>query len=165
MAGVRIGVGGVVEFELSPPVEFILAQTGAFQEELLNFERLWERFVPLMSQFEQQRFDTEGFGEWPQLAESTVQWKDAHGYGDLGILVRTGALRDSLVDPEQAATVEPASLVWGTDVDYAQWHQDGTDRMPQRKVLDISIDQRRDLEIATVNYVNEAARVAFERTG
>jgi phage gpG-like protein len=146
-----------------PPLAFISRQYGDFNDELQDLHPLWERFIPLMEQFETERFSSDGFGEWEPLAESTLRQKEAHGY-PLDPLVRTGALLASLTDPGQAADVSDDRMTWGTDVDYAHFHQDGgttPGRPPQRKVLDISVSQRRELQQAVIQYVNEAAARAF----
>lgn len=152
--------GGGVRIVLEPPVEFILRQTGAFRRQLEDLDPLWEMFKPILTDIEEQQFDTEGHGGWPPLAESTMRYRDSQP-----ILQQTGALKASLVDPAQAAQTGPMQMIWGTDVAYAHWHQDGgtiAGRPPQRKVLDIRTEDRRKLERAMVTWIN---RVAAETVG
>lgn len=158
---VRGGQGGGIHLTISPPVDFILRQTGAFRRGLDDFRRLWDRVKPVMAEIEQERWDNEGPG-WAGLAASTVEQKLRHGW-PLDILVRTGELRDSLVDPGQAAREYGRSLVWETDVPYAGFHQEGTDRMPARPVIDLDADDRRRLEREVVGWVNDVARHTWGR--
>jgi hypothetical protein len=76
--------------------------------------------------------------------------------------VETGDLRSSLVDPGRAATRHGDSFEWGTDVDFAHWHQEGGSiegRPPQRQLIPdpFPLDERRKFEREMVNYVNAAA--------
>lgn len=150
-----------VEMRLEPPVSFILRQSGRFRHELENLVPLWMRFESVLDQIEEEQFDTHGHGAWPGLAESTLEQKSRHGY-PLDPLVRTGALKESF----HALALGAQQFVYGTDVPYAHWHQDGgyvAGRPPQRKVIDITVDQRRRLEVEMVGYVNVAAAETFGR--
>lgn len=157
-------VSGGVTIELRPPLEFILRQTGAFRRRLLNLEPLWRRFSDEMEQIEQQWFDTEGEQSWPALAESTLRSKARRGFPSQ-ILVATGDLRDSLTDPARAATTTRLTMEWGTDVFYAQYHQDGTDKMPAREVIPepFPVEYRRRLEREMVTWINEVSWATFGR--
>lgn len=164
MARAVVRAGGVVSLELSPPLEFIEAQTGEFQRELTDFTGLWERFADTLEDVEHERFATEGFGEWPPLAPSTIREKTRLGF-PVTPLVRTGALEESLTKRELAMRLTPQSMSWGTDVPYAKYHQGWQDegvptdegRPPVRKVLDIRLEDRRRLEASMVGWINEVA--------
>lgn len=154
-----VSTSGVVSIDLSPPLEFIESQMGEFQRELLDFTGLWERFADTIEEVEHERFVTEGFGEWPPLAPSTVREKTRLGF-PLTPLVRHGNLERSLTKREEAMRLTPQSMSWGTDVEYAHYHQDGGStpgRPPQRKVLDIRVEDRRRLEASMVSWINEVA--------
>lgn len=151
-----------VHVELKPPVPFILRQTGAFRRALDHLEPLWNRFKPILGQIEAEQFATRGHGAWPGLAASTLAQKAAHGYPS-DPLVRTGDLRASLVNPGMAAETSGDTLIYGTDVDYAGYHQDGTSKMPARKVIDLRADDRRRLEQETVAWIDDVARDTFGR--
>lgn len=158
--------GGGVEIVLRPPLEFILRQSGAFRRALLVLTPLWERFEREMSAIEAERFDSEGYGEWPPLAESTISDRARRGFAAGPILQRTRTLRDSLVDPARASRTTPRTMTWGTDVDYAIFHQDGGStpgRPPRRTVLDLRVQDRRRLETQMVSWVNEIAARTWGR--
>lgn len=147
-----------VEVRLEPPVSFILKQTGAFRHHLEDLVPLWELFEHTMDEITAEQFDTQGHGAWPGLAESTIQEKSAKGF-PLDPLIRTGTLRDSF----ESLAKGPQSFIYGTNVGYAGYHQDGTPRMPQRKVIDIRTEDRQKLERDMVLYVNAAAAETFGR--
>jgi phage gpG-like protein len=181
-----VRTSGVVSLELSPPLEFIEAQFGEFGRELLDFTGLWERFADTLEDVERDRFVTEGHGDWPPLAPSTLRDKTAHGF-PVDILVRTGKLKESLTNREIAMRMTPQSMSWGTDVPYARYHQEGGQRVvtrrrtvteqhegkgyqysrevsmredghpPQRKLIDIRVEDRRRLEASMVGWINEVA--------
>lgn len=155
-------MAGAVSIRLEPPISFIARQSGAFRRELENLTPLWDRFEVELSAIETERFDTRGYGEWPALAASTLAQKAAHGF-PLDPLIRTGTLRDSLTNPMQAGTKGPQQFVWGTSVPYAKYHQDGTDKMPQRKVLEIRTEDRRRLEHEMVSWLNQVSARTWGR--
>lgn len=165
MAAPIVSRGAGVTVQFRPPIEFILRQAGAFRRELLNLQSLWDEFKPVMRDIEEQRFATEGHGEWPPLAESTLRQKAARGYPP-DPLIRTRALYDSLVDPGRAAQTTARTMVWGTDIAYAGYHQDGgsvAGRPPQREVLDIRVEDRRRLERTMLSWVNKLASRTWGR--
>lgn len=186
-----IRVGGVVNISLSPPMRFIEEQHGAFRARLQDLTGLWRRFSQTMGKIGQERFQTAGYGEWAPLAPSTLADKERHGFPFFP-LIRTGELYQSLTEPSRAAAFSASEMTWGTDVPYAQYHQQGgtvtrrTTRsgysgpgvgiragaevavseesvwhLPQRKVLDIRVEDRRRLETDMVSWLNQTAAEAF----
>lgn len=164
-----VRVGGIVNLKLSPPVAFIERQTDEFRDRLRDLTGLWRRFSRTMAAIERERFASEGGSTWPQLAPSTVREKERLGFPPFP-LIRTGELYQSLTEPSRAAAFTASEMTWGTDVPYAKYHQgyrdDGgapTDpgRPPVRKVLDITVPDRRRLETDMVGWLNDTAREAF----
>jgi phage gpG-like protein len=147
-----------VDVKLEPPISFIQRQAGAFRQDLENLVPLWDKFDDTLHEITEEQFSSHGHGAWPGLAESTIAQKSAHGF-PLDPLIRTGSLKDSF-DPLSKG---PQSFIWGSEVEYAGYHQDGTPRMPQRKVIDIRVEDRRRLEQDQVRYVNESAARTFGR--
>lgn len=168
-----VRVGGVVNLSLSPPLAFIDAQHGRFRDQLRDLGGLWRRFSRTMADIEQQRFRTEGDGTWPPLAAATIDEKARLGFPPFP-LIRTGELYQSLTEPTRAAAFSPQEMSWGTDVPYAKYHQGFQDdagtptdpgRPPVRKVLDITVPDRRRLETDMVAWLNSVARDAFGTEG
>lgn len=160
-SAIQPGKGGVT-IQIEPPLEFILQQTGRFQEALLDLEPLWERVKPVAAEVEEEQWA--GAGDWAPLADSTIRRKEAGGW-PLDPLVRTGDLKESLTDPGLAADSGPQHMIYGTDVDYAQFHQEGTIHMPARQLIPdpYRVEDRRKIEAAMVSYINAAARLTFGR--
>lgn len=92
---------------------------------------LLEAFAGTLREREARRFDTEGEGEWPPLAASTLERKRGPR-----ILEESGLLRGSLTGgAEHVETIIGSELLFGTSVDYAVYHRTGTSRMPKRDPL------------------------------
>ena len=165
MAAPIVSGGAGVTVQFRPPIEFILRQAGAFRRGLLDLQPLWDDFKPIMREIEEQQFATEGHGEWPPLADSTLRQKAALGYPP-DPLIRTRTLYDSLTDPSRAAQTTPRSMVWGTDVPYAHYHQDGgsiAGRPPRRPVLDLTVEDRRRFERTMLSWINKLASRTWGR--
>lgn len=105
-----------------------------------------ENFVPLLELFEREQalgeadiFGSEGaiVGGWAPLSPRYLLWKTAH-YGPKPIMVRTGNLMESLTGaPMRVSRITPKEAILGTDVRYAHFHQDGTRKMPKRKIVEV----------------------------
>jgi hypothetical protein len=158
------GRGGGVTMHMEPPADFILRQTGLFQKALLDLEPLWKEIEPVMAAIEERQFDTQGDGQWPALADSTIAEKERLGFPN-DPLIRSGDLKESLVNPDLAMRTGVMRAEWASDIPYAGYHQDGTVKMPQRQVIPdpLKVDDRRKLEAAMVTYINIAARETFGR--
>lgn len=164
-SGAALRKGNGVEIVLSPPIEFILKQSKSFQRQLVtDLPELFTMFGPVMGEIESEQWATEARGSWAPLAPSTVEQKAREGWPP-DILVRTGDLRDSLTDPARALEVHLVEATYGTDVSYAGYHQDGTDRMPARQVIPdpLPVDLRRKLEARMVFWINRIAARTFGR--
>jgi phage gpG-like protein len=84
-----------------------------------------------------------GSGGWEPLAASTLDAKARSGI-DPRILHATGALERSLTGSGGIADAHPDGFDFGTRVPYAQFHQQGTSRMPARKPVQPTGADRRD---------------------
>lgn len=162
--GVISGKGGGIKLIINPPVEFILKQSGAFQRALVSeMDRMYETFKPVLGAMEQEWFASNGQGTWPPLADSTVARK-----GHSTILVDTGDLKASITDPGRAMQIHGVEAEYGTDVEYAIYHQDGgyvAGRPPQRQVIPdpLPVDTRRELERLMVAWIDLLAAKTWGR--
>ena len=95
---------------------------------------------------ERRQFRSEGgygSGGWSPLSPAYRRWKSAH-YPGRPILVRSEALLKSLTErPFGIDEVHPSFAIFGTNVEYAIYHQLGTNRMPRRPVIDLPESLRR----------------------
>lgn len=129
---------GLVLDELAAQAETI--QTTVFPAIIADFERI-----------SLDRFANQGPG-WAPLSDTTREIKARRGYGSDSTqpLLATGALMYSLAGTtgHTVREITPDSLLMGTDVPYAQFHQDGPREiqvfgrgkatLPARPVVDIS---------------------------
>lgn len=83
------------------------------------------------------RFTTNAYGTWKPLSPRTTKWKIKDGYGEMGVLVRTGALKNSLTLENERGAIREIGLFrmsFGTDIPYAKYHQYG-DGVPKRVLI------------------------------
>ena len=119
----------------SPNAAEVAAHLRALADRLENPAPALERLRVLFSAQEAQVWETEGapFGtHWPAAAESTRS--------DGALLVATGRLRASLVEPDAGNLESATELRLGTDVPYAHFHQYGTRNMPARQITGLSLE-------------------------
>lgn len=108
----------------------------------------WDEIADRFASIEEQQFSSEGragSGGWAPLSSAYAQWKARH-YPGKPILERSGSLRDSLTRrPFPIEKIDRLDMTIGSDSEYGRYHQAGTERMPQRKPVDLTEYQRRDL--------------------
>lgn len=96
-----------------------------------------------------EQFDSEGgrTGGWAPLSPDYAAQK-ALRYGSQPILVASGRMMRSLTTPGAGSInrkIGRDSLEFGTSVPYAIFHQKGTSRMPQRRIIDLTESDRRSI--------------------
>jgi len=75
-------------------------------------------------------------GKWAPLSAKYQKQKNKK-YSGQPILVRTGALRDSLLSESNQGQMTARTLAYGTSIPYALFHQTGTKRgLPARRIFD-----------------------------
>lgn len=126
-----------------------------FSDSIQDYRPAWEEVGDHLKTVVERRFDSQGPG-WAPLSPTYASWKAAR-YPGAPILVRTGALRGSMGSVNRAG---PMSLEWGTAVRYAVFHQRGTRKMPQRKVIHLEPDDARYIHRIMSRYINRKAREA-----
>lgn len=116
-----------------------------FGEHVADPQPLWANLREMFQRIEEERFAAQGPG-WAPLKEATVAVKQAKGQ-PAAILRATDALMRSLTGTGTGALFEATgdTLRLGTTDPKAGFHQQGTSRMPQRKVIDFTAGHRRDL--------------------
>ena len=155
-SGAVSGPGGIFSSTLLPIfrniVRSIERPTELFEEIKKDFFRTNKQLI--FSQYG-------GNSPFTDLAESTKKRKGTKPYP---ILVgSSGDLRRSLTDPNSAdavATITPKSLLVGTRVEYATYHQQGTSRMPSRPPVQLG-DERINRWISMADkYIDKAVERA-----
>lgn len=100
----------------------------------------------------QDRFDTKIDPEgkrWKDIAESTHRFLARHFPQAQPPLIRTGAYRDSIESQLEGSW----SIKTGSSKEYALYLQDGTKRMPARKVFGLSSSDIKDLQQITIAFL------------
>lgn len=98
-----------------------------------------EGFLPRIAEFEAGMFAGQfdsNLEDWSPLRPATIRRK-----GDDRILIDAGALRDSLIHvggPGNIAESAPRGLLFGTNIEYAGFLQEGTSKMPARPPVGMS---------------------------
>lgn len=117
-----------------------------FADNIGDASPVWEKLADRFARLERRQFATEGgaySGGWPALSPKYAAWKERH-YPGKPILERSGDLKDSLTRrPFGIEVIEAGHMVLGSDVAYGKYHQAGTDRMPQRRPVELSESERR----------------------
>lgn len=187
------GQGGFITVTISGGEQFALKarQLATWGMSIRSLEPAWEEVgEDLLGDFAQNMVRGGGFfgggSKWPPLAASTIKEKQRLGYGAMPIMWRSGALAESLAEkdaPGNIFMVGPNSLVVGTSIFYAAFHQSGSKKqtlrttvtkvrggyklgaesvsvLPRRQLVGISW-ARRSLIVRRLNtYVQEMARQA-----
>ena len=112
-------------------IENIIRELSGIQERISDMTPFWRTIaVPIIQNSLEEIFLSEGPG-WSPLAPSTIR---SRKYPGLPILQQTGNLKASILD-HPTLQVSQRQLLYGTSNPYAQFHEDGTYRMPARPFL------------------------------
>lgn len=103
-----------------------------------------------------QQFASEGgagsYGKWKPLNPDYEAWKRQQ-VGDQPILVFTGQSRAAMIDPG-AVQVSPRRMVYAPDVEsFMGDHQEGTNGMPRRRIVDLPTNLRRRFDRIFVEWL------------
>ncbi len=127
-----------------------------FTDRIQDVTPAWDAIASVIAADEGEQFDSEGrfaSGGWSPLSPGYAAGKQRH-YPGKPILERTGVLRESLTRrPFGVERLSPQEMTIGTGVPYSKYHQRGTDRMPQRRPLEVTGERRNDLVKILQRYV------------
>lgn len=100
----------------------------------------WERVATAFAKMEEELFESEGHGLWPELSEPYAAWK-AKKYPDMPIMRREDVMFNELTKrPFGIEIISPHKMQIGTTKFYARIHQKGgwvQGNPPMRKVIDL----------------------------
>jgi phage gpG-like protein len=114
----------------------------AYAERAGDMRPAWEELRDRFVGYEEKWFDSEGDGRWPPLSASYAEWKARHFPGRK-TLVREGDLKASVLKPD-IEVMEPTFAMFGTADPVAGYHQKGDGRLPMRRVIDLSEEEKRE---------------------
>lgn len=163
-------------------VERSLASLKAVREKLErlkanieDLDPLWDRFADIMVEETAELWATEGdtaVPPWAPLAPSTVAKKMRMGV-PLEPMIESGDLLESLLDEGEAArfsqgrstlgTFTQKTFSWGTDVEYAAYHQEGPEHnpnLPVRNVINVTPALLARIDDAAEDWIRDMVREA-----
>ena len=112
-------------------IEETIRELTQIKERISDLSPFWRTYaVPMIQNALEEIFLSEGPG-WAPLAPSTIR---SRKYPDLPILQQTGELKASIID-HPSIQITQRQLLYGTSNPYAQFHEDGTYKMPARPFL------------------------------
>lgn len=94
---------------------------------------------------------------WHPLSRAYDRWKDEH-FPDRPLLVREGAMRSAALDRRRALWVGERSMRYTIHDDKAIHHQRGDGHMPQRKLVDLGIADRREWDRIFADWLTSIRR-------
>ena len=115
----------------------LLQRIGQLEREVSDFDRVWDRIidnviVPAINDI----FDSEGYGTWPPRVDDLPH----------PLLQLSGDLRRSLTQPNSGNNINVQtsdSLEYGSDIFYSDYHEEGTDTIPPRPILNLLAEESR----------------------
>jgi len=126
------------------------------RERMRDFRPFWKHAKRELEKSFSENFLTGGslVGGWAPLDAGYAAWKSVRR-PMAPILIFDGKLFNSLRSLDKAAVnkIEKLEATFGTDVEYAQFHQYGTTKMPQRKIIFEPRGFASDLSRKSRNYV------------
>ncbi len=159
------------------PLEFQLKVQGAKEihfaigglaAKINDWTEDWPYIVRDLSIMEANQFAREGArgpaGQWAQLSEDYAEHKARISPGALILQTRENRLYQSLVmgGPGYVEEFKPKSMRYGTEIEYALYHQMGTSRgMPARRIFDFKPEDDKQLG----RTLNARARIAARKLG
>lgn len=98
--------------------------------------------------------------KWPDLSPK-YQKQKSKMYPGAPMLVATGELFRSVTSKDSQGSVvmrEPKKMIFGTAIEYANFHQMGTEKMPKREFLGVTDKQKKTWNKLLKEYMNQSIR-------
>ena len=152
-----------VTWEIGPAVRAL----EALRARLRDLRPAWQSVLLYLRKATARTFASQGSrigSAWAPLTQPYAARKE-RVYPGQPILRASDQMYGSLVGETDLSIAEstPTELTYGTRDRKARWHQDGTDRMPQRQILDVVAEDRRQIaRIVRAHLQNQATISGFE---
>ena len=128
-------------FGITPDVDTFTPTLDGIEKRAIDIVPCYQALYTAFRKIEQKRFSSEGPG-WEPLKPSTVADRERQGYGgEHPILNRDGTLRRSLTTKgakHAVITPMPDGVFFGTKDPIAKYHQEGTEKMVARPIVDLT---------------------------
>ena len=124
-------------------------------------EKLMRRLGDVGVEDTEQRFMTRGYNSWPALSPETVK----HKHSDF-VLIDSGAMFNSVTMQMLQPGVVVVKVPFGGkkhDSRVPEFHQEGTSKMPQRKIMAVTPQLTTALKSTLQLWVNDMVK-AFRKT-
>lgn len=101
------------------------------------------------------------YGPWPPLAATTIASRIRKGYGPGPMLINTGDLAQSIAGGTGSIKeIAPLQMTLGTSISYAGYLQNGTRKMPARRIIGLVWNRKQMIVKTLGDFVRNAARAA-----
>jgi phage gpG-like protein len=151
-------------FDVNPDERQIGRVFSRFAEYATDMREAWDDIEQDFIEGERRQFASQGrsgSGGWAPLNPRYAAYKRKK-YGSRGILVATGRLRSAAIGgSELRRRKEKKLLELEITTPYARFHQAGTSRMPQRRVIELTTAQKRTWGKIVQKHLVEARNKAF----
>ncbi|MFZ9311565.1 MAG: phage virion morphogenesis protein [Arenimonas sp.] len=134
-----------------------------FGDGVSDLRPAWSGVAGVLRQHMTRQFASEGShgqaGGWKPLSKRYAKWK-AKKFPGRPILEATGKMKRSLtgVTGDTVLVMQPLIFGIGTKRKYASYHQRGGGRLPQRKIIDLTEADKRDVARAIQRALVKMAR-------
>lgn len=146
-----------------PTIQVRVSGTGKAIERLTMIGKRAEDLRPVfewarreLETANRRNFNTRGAASgrpWMPLDDEYARWKLAH-HGPRPVMEATGALRRSLTFLRGTPNfIGRTRATFGTNIEYAKFHQTGTRKMAQRKIVFVPKTFARELSQQSLNHV------------
>lgn len=118
-----------------------------YQHQADDLTPVWDKIADRFTELQGRNFDSEGAtmsGGWTPLSPDYGKWKATHHPGKK-ILDLGGDLRESLAGKLGVRELTRKSMTVGTQIPYASYHQNGTSKMPARRLIgDVPVPEQQE---------------------
>lgn len=113
-----------------------------------------DRAIPILQEEFEKTFAQQGRPPWAPLSPRYRDWKARKGYPTV-IGIKTGAMKQALVEGGDIEMVEAFQLTYGTSLTYAGFFHEGTRKQPARPLFEFYPEGLERLEKALFDYIDE----------
>lgn len=135
---------------------------------ITNLAPLWPDVAAVIRSIFKEQFDTQGGhggAVWAPLTHPYAERKELEWPGKT-ILRASDEMFESFTVPGASGAIylfTPRQLIMGSSLERATWHQEGTERMAARKIINLTAkDEERIIDVLEANLVRAMQAQGFE---
>lgn len=148
-----------LHFEVAGVGEYVRSFT-VYAHEADDMREPFGDIADIIIESVQEQFTTEGAHggiRWAPLEPGYRLWKE-HNYPGRPILVQTGVMRRAATDKQRTVTITPKRLLYEVHDDKAYWHQTGAGHLPERRLVNLTLAERRQWDRVFAHWLNDIRR-------